>query len=247
MSGKFLHQKLINDLTSPNREAGNIASSSIDPDSISVHAEFQTNVDRMLTLVRSTLAGQQQELVPQPSDEAWGVIHDFDAQRMAGHAYFSLLHDVPGLADIAENDSQAANADAALLKEILTRPIDPSLSLEKFLANKVEIGLCLFAAVPPNPDCRMFNSMLPGLAVSTSDYSSVCRTLLLKGATHLIGIPSAANVKDDQLTASELDRKARLQTTMFSFSKDSLTISDFNAMIDPLNNLNVYESHTLRH
>lgn len=189
--------------------------------------------------------GEQQ----QPLDEVWAAVYQFDTQRRSGENSCALKQDFPELEAIAGDETHPSHEDAKLFKDILTRPIGPEEpSLEEYVAKKVEAGLDLYMGILPNPDFRTFNSIQPGLATSTLDYNSAGRTLLFKGATHLIGIPSRPAVMDNQLTEGQLDRKGRLQKTMFSFPKhpadgvDRLKLSDFDAMIDPLDNLGVYES-----
>ncbi|HEX7636035.1 MAG TPA: alpha/beta hydrolase, partial [Noviherbaspirillum sp.] len=212
-------------------------------------SDLTQSLKSMRTCVTSALIPPQPGEQQQPIDEAWAAIYQFDAQRRSGENSFDLIQDFPDLDAIANDETHPSCADAKLLKDIMTRPVGSEApSLEEYLAKKVEAGLDVYMAIPPNPDFRTFNSIQPGLATSTLDYNSAGRTVLFKGATHLIGIPSGPAVTDSQLTEGQLDRKSRLQKTMFSFPKhpadgvERLKLSDFDEMIDPLDNLAVYES-----
>ena len=218
---------------------------------------FQQSKARMLSLIESALIAPMPGEKQQPVEEAWAIVHQFDAHRLAGENCTDLLKGIADIDEIAGNENHPSCADAKLLKDIMTRPIGKEApSLEKYLADKVQDGLYLPMKILPNPDSdkfnapdsRTFNAMQPGLATSTLDYNPVCRTLLHKGATHLIGIPSSPTDTDDRLTKEEFDRKDRLQKTIFSFPKcpaegvKSLELLDFDARIDPLDDLGIYES-----
>ena len=211
--------------------------------------KFQTTKQQMIELLKKALVNPAPGEPQQPDDQAWSTLQAFDAARCAGGDCTDLKRDMMLLGMISRDSSDMSCADARLLNDIMTRPVGPKApSLEDYLAGKVEAGLDLYMPILPNPDFRTFNSIQPGLATSTLDYNSVCRTLLLKGAMHLIGIPVSTTHVDVQPSAAQLDRTARLERTLFSFPKrpldgvEKLKLSDFDAMIDPLDNLDVYES-----
>lgn len=231
---KALHQKLV--------------STVIQSKLMQEKSNLQDSQANMLALVQDALVapspGEQQQLL----EHAWSTVHCFDAQRLAAGEGANSLHHFPELEKAAADTTHPSHQDAVLLKAIMTRPLGQSaLSLEKYLADRVEEGLKIFMEIPPNPDSSTFNSVLPGLTMSTLDYNSVGRTLLFKGATHLVGIPSAPTNTDDQLSKAHVDRKASLRTTVFHFPKQpadgvkQLELLDFNNRIDPLDDLGVYE------
>ena len=210
------------------------------------------DITGMPSLVKAMLVPSRPGEKPQLNEKAWATLHDFDAKRRAGQISENMpiekvLHEE--LNRIAMDKKHACHKNAKLLLNIMTRPIDENTSsLEHYLSKKVEKSLRLFfKEFPQNPDYRVFNSIQPGLVTSTLDYNSIGRTLLFKGATHLIGIPSTPTDKADKLEKNHLDRQGRLQRSIFSFPKQTpegkptLALLDFNAMIDPLDDLNVYE------
>lgn len=227
------------------------------------------NSPAMTELTEAILVPSPLGEAPQLNEKAWATLHDFDAKRIAGQ----ILGNMPSenilqeVNRVAMDKDHPCHKDAELLIDIMTRPIDvnPS-SLEQYLSRKVKDldEILRDMEILPDPDPVTFNSIQPYLVCYTQDYNSIGRTLLFKGATSLIGIPSAPTDTAEALTPmhidrqkpdtakalekKHLDRQERLQRTIFSFPTHpaggdaKLTLSDFNAMIDPLDALNVYES-----
>ena len=195
---------------------------------------------RMQDLLESALVEAAPGEKQHPDEQAWQVVHQFDALRLAGHDCTDMLAS-PVVQVIEKDPKHPSLPDAKLFMDIMARPIEGKVPLEKYLADKVESGLYLEMAISHNPESRTFNSILPGLMLSTLDYNSVGRTLMFKGATHLIGIP------DDALTKEQSARKSSLQKTIFGFPKRpaegarQLELLDFNKQPDPLEALKVYE------
>lgn len=204
----------------------------------------------MTSLAKAILTPMSAGDVPQLNEKAWATLHDFDAKRRAGQILGNMPDEkmLQEVGRIATDNDHPCREDAELLLDIMNRPINENTSLEHYLSQKVADSLYLNMEIEPDPDFRTFNSILPGLVLNTQDYNSIGRTLLFKGATHLIGIPGAPTDKADTLKENHLDRQGRLQRAIFHFptqpaeGEAKLILEDFAAMIDPLDDLGVYES-----
>ncbi len=208
-------------------------------------------------LIEAALIPLPVGVVPQLNEKQWSTVYQFDTARRAGH----LPQDFPGneilenIHGIAMDLEHPCHEDAQLLVDVMTRPVDADTpSLEHFLSHKLQRSLEELLSphelsIPPDPDSRTFNGIQAGILLGTVDYNSVGRTLLLKGAMQLIGIPSAPTDTARTMTADHRDREGRLERCIFSFAKEpvkgqtKLSLSDFNVMTepDPLDDRDVYE------
>ncbi len=214
----------------------------------------------MRDLAESMLATPAAGEVPQPNELAWPIISRFDKQRrienkncaaMLGNKTFQRIR------KIASDANHPCQADAKLLRDIMTRPLGkdaPTLHgyLSEMVSEQVKSTIGNDFDTAPALDfktregrltfVRTFNGIMQGLSLNSQDYaSSAGRTLILKGAISLteeMGEPSKSVGTADTPQVNE-PLSVHLQKAAFCFpaepmdNKPKLMLQDFDTDFNP--------------
>lgn len=188
----------------------------------------------------------------------WRTVLDVDTQRCAANDG-APVPGSPALEHMASHAGQTRHprhADAALLQQVLTRPIGAGTpALKAFLARLVtkQIQATIGKDFDTAPICdftsregvltfvRTFNGIMQGAALNSQDYASLGRTLMFAGAKHLADELALQDVDADRIAKAAGDDSplaARLQLALFCFptspagASHPLTLQDFDPDID---------------
>lgn len=218
----------------------------------------QTGQDPLIhELVEKMLTPPAAGELPEFKEEAWTTICDFDARRQGQENCATMLGDktFQRVRTIAADTEHPCRFDAQLLIDIMTRPLGENPpSLEGYLSGLVsmQVQKTIGENFNTTPECdfttregivtfvRTFNGLMQGVALNSQDYTSIGRTLILKGATHLSAWtdPPLAKPGGTTNTSANDSLAKRLQQATFCFptvpaeGSSTLELNDFDAVFN---------------